>query len=104
MKGVKGFPKGTSGNPSGRVKGSQNIVTGRIRSLWQDMMTENLDQLKDDFKSLKPRERLEMAIKMSHFLLPKLQSIEFKNYPEWSELLMLTPEARARNNKTKTTN
>jgi len=44
---------------------------------------------------LKPKERLEMAIKMSHFILPKLQSIEIENYPEWADLLRLTPEERA---------
>ena len=95
MKGVKGFLKGQSGNPNGRPKGAENIVTGQIRSLWQDLMTENVDQLKSDFKTLKPKERLDMAIRMTHFLVPKLQSIEIDSYPEWEKLLRLTPEARA---------
>jgi len=96
MKGVKGFQKGESGNIAGRKIGSTNVVTGRIRSLWQDMMTENIDQLKEDFQTLKPKERLDMAIRMTHFLVPKLQSIEIENYPDWAELLMMTPKERTK--------
>jgi len=96
MKGIKGFQKGVVTNSTGRKKGSSNVVTGRIRSLWEDMMVENIDQLKEDFQTLKPKERLDMAIRMTHFLVPKLQSIEIDSYPEWEKLLRLTPEARAR--------
>ncbi len=89
------FKPGKSGNLNGRPKGSPNVSTGRIRALWQDLMTENMDQLREDFQTLKPKERLELAVKMSHFLLPKLQSIEISNYPDWAEFVMLTPEERA---------
>ena len=73
MKGKKGFQKGVVTNSTGRKKGSSNVVTGRIRSLWEDMMVENIDQLKEDFQTLKPKERLELAVKVSQFILPKLQ-------------------------------
>ena len=96
MKGVKGFQKGISGNPAGRVTGSTNIVTSRIRSLWQDMMTENIDQLKEDFQTLKPKERLELAIKMSGFIVPRLQSIEVRDFPEWGELVLMDAEERTK--------
>ena len=89
------YQKGQSGNLNGRPRGSENLATGRVRSLWQDLMTENIDQLKEDFKTLKPKERLELAVKMSGFILPRLQSIEIDNYPEWAELVMLSPEDRA---------
>ena len=95
MKGVKGFQKGESGNIEGRKKGSSNVVTSRIRSLWEDMMVENIDQLKEDFQTLKPKERLDLAVKMSNFLLPRLQSIEIENYPDWSQLIMMTKDERA---------
>jgi len=73
MIGKKGFQKGVVTNSTGRKKGSANVVTGRIRSLWEDMMVENIDQLKEDFQTLKPKERLELAVKVSQFILPKLQ-------------------------------
>jgi len=95
MKGLKGFQKGISGNPNGRKRGSENLATGTVRSLWQDLMTENIDQFKEDFKTLKPEKRLELAVKMSGFILPRLQSLEIDNFPEWAELVMLSPEERA---------
>ena len=65
-----------------------------MRGLWQDIMTENIDQLKKDFKTLKPKERLDLAVKMSNFLLPRLQSIEIENYPDWSQLIIMTKDER----------
>jgi len=88
------FKPGQSGNLIGRKKGTENLATGKVRGLWQDLMTENIDQLKEDFQTLKPKERIEMAIRMSQFLVPKLQSVEVKSYPEWSLLLMMTDEER----------
>jgi len=82
MKGKKGFQKGVVTNSTGRKKGSSNVVTGRIRSLWEDMMVENIDQLKEDFQTLKPKERLELAVKVSQFILPKLQRQVMEIDPE----------------------
>lgn len=89
------FNKGESGNPTGRPKGTENAATGQVRALWKDLMLENIEVLKEDFKALEPKERLAAAIKISNFILPRLQSIEIGNYPDWAELLELTPEERA---------
>jgi len=96
MQGIKGFQKGVVTNSTGRKKGSSNVVTGRIRSLWEDMMVENIDQLKEDFQTLKPKERLELAIKMSGFIVPRLQSIEVRDFPEWGELVLMDAEERTK--------
>jgi len=48
-----------------------------------------------DFKALDPKDRLNIAVKISNFMLPRLQSVEIDNYPEWTELIMLTSEDRA---------
>ena len=88
------FNKGESGNPTGRPKGTENAATGLVRALWKDLMLENIEVLKEDFKALEPKERLAVAVKISNFILPRLQSIESSNYPDWAELLMLPPEER----------
>ena len=89
------FKKGNSGNPTGRPKGTENAATGQVRKLWRDLITENIELLMEDFKELKPKERLAAAIKITNFILPRLQSIESSNYPDWAELIMLPPEERA---------
>ena len=95
MKGVKGFQKGISTNPNGRPKGSENIASGKVREAWQNLLLENLPQLTKDFKALEGKDRLNIAVKISQFILPRLQSLEIENYPEWADLLRLTPEERA---------
>jgi len=89
------FSKGISGNPEGRKKGVENLATGKVRELFQSLITDNISRLKKDFDSLTAKERLEMSIKMAHFILPKLQSIDIDNYPEWATLLLLSPEERS---------
>ena len=89
------YRKGESGNLSGRPNGSENVATSQVRKLWSDLILENVDQLKEDFRELKPRDRLAIAVKISNFLLPRLQSIQYDVYPEWADLLRLTEEERA---------
>jgi len=89
------YRKGESGNLAGRPQGTENIATGQVRKLWSDLVLENIDQLKKDFRELKPKDRLSVAVKLSNYLLPRLQSIQYDVYPEWADLLRLTEEERA---------
>jgi len=88
------FGKGHSGNPNGRPRGSENVATGKVRALWQSLMLENMDQLREDIKQLEPKDRLNIALKISNFILPRLQHVEIGNYPDWAEMMELTAEER----------
>ena len=64
------FKKGVSGNPSGRRKGSQNVITRELRDKLKQLIDaelENLPQLLDD---LEPKDRVELLIKLLRFTIP----------------------------------
>ena len=62
----------------GRPKNSPNKVTSDARQLFKDLLQNNLQQLENDFKALKPIERVNATLKLATFILPTLKSIELK--------------------------
>jgi hypothetical protein len=91
--------KGQTANPNGRPQGTQNKATGAIRAAFQQLIENNLQQLESDLSDLEPKDRISMLIKISEFVLPKLQSIDISTqleleYKHLESLLMKgTPEA-----------
>ena len=59
----------------GRQKGTPNRMTKELRSVLKDLMFEELEHLKEKLDALKPRERVELLIKLMPFILPKRQRI-----------------------------
>jgi|SRR5699024_8996398 len=73
----------TKGNPGGgRPKGSTNKATAEIRADFKKLIDDNLPQLESDLKTLDPKDRLEMILKMAKFVLPSLKSTELKTSGE----------------------
>lgn len=66
-------PKGHTGNPNGRPKGSPNKTTSTVRSWLVALINDNRAQIEQDFKSLEGKDRLEMLQKLLPYLLPKVQ-------------------------------
>ena len=64
-------PKGKTGNPNGRPKGTPNKTTAEIRNIFQLLLEQNLNQMKADIKALEPKQRLDVLLKLSEFILPK---------------------------------
>ena len=62
----------------GRTKGATNKDTAEIRSSFQYLIENNLEQLKSDLKELKPFERIKVILELSKFVLPTLKAVEFK--------------------------
>ncbi|MBK5209396.1 MAG: hypothetical protein JJE44_07820 [Flavobacteriaceae bacterium] len=58
----------------GRTKGVVNRTTAEIREHYQNLVSDNLEQLKSDLKELEPLARLKIIIELSKFVVPTLKA------------------------------
>lgn len=49
-----------------------------IREQLEQILTDNLQALKDDMQTLEPKDRIKCLLEISRFVLPTLKSIESK--------------------------
>lgn len=69
-------PKGKTGNPNGRPKGSINKSTQIIRMAYAELLEKNLKKMQKDLDSIeKPEMRLKILIEMSKYVVPALSSV-----------------------------
>jgi hypothetical protein len=60
----------------GRTAGAVNKTTAEIREHYQNLVSNNLEQLDNDLKGLEPLQRLKMIIELSKFVVPTLKATE----------------------------
>ena len=62
----------------GRKKGTPNKVTAFSKSIIQDIIDKytSSDKFTEDFGRLDPKDRIEVIIKLTGFVLPKPQSVD----------------------------
>ena len=75
-----GLPKGTTNNPNGRPKGRPNKVTGEIRIAYRQLIEDNLQNIEKwlhETAKEHPERALMFIIRLSDFVIPKMQSIQF---------------------------
>ena len=66
----------TTGNKyGGREKGTPNRMTKELRTLLKDILYQELEEIQERLELLKPKERLELLIKLMPYVLPKTTSI-----------------------------
>lgn len=70
------FKPGESGNPMGRPAGAGNKTTQQIRSIFQELLSNEIEAVRDILPTLPPERRIDTVLKMAEFILPKLQRIE----------------------------
>ena len=88
--------KGDRLNPNGRPKNSTNKTSSEIRAAFQLLVEKNLETLEADLKKIvEPEKRISLIIKLSEFILPKLQSMTIENQidMEFKRLEMLLSTA-----------
>lgn len=69
-------PKGKTGNPNGRPKGSPNKTTMEVRQWLSKLIEKNRRQIEKDLKELEPKDRLLILEKFMSYTVPKMQSIQ----------------------------
>lgn len=69
-------PKGKTGNPNGRPKGSPNKTTTEVRQWLSQLIEKNRRQIERDLKAIEPKDRLLILEKFMSYTVPKMQSIQ----------------------------
>ncbi|HUZ58682.1 MAG TPA: hypothetical protein VMU83_07865 [Hanamia sp.] len=66
--------KGKTNNPSGRPKGVPNKTTTDLRQWINNFIDDNREQIKKDWNSLEPKDRIFLFEKLLKYSLPTLTS------------------------------
>lgn len=59
----------------GREKGTPNKLTKELRTVLKDLLYQELEQIQERLDTLKPKERVELLIKLMPYVLPKVTSV-----------------------------
>ncbi|MDA8886772.1 hypothetical protein OAD66_09530 [Bacteroidia bacterium] len=69
----------------GRQKGTPNKATARLREAFTELLEDNIGKVQELFDKVvekNPEKALELMLKLSEFVLPKLRAIEVNNESE----------------------
>lgn len=66
-------------NRVGRKKGSLNKNTEVVRNSFQLLVQNNLEQLQNDLNAMSPKDRFNSIVALANYILPKLNSVDYKN-------------------------
>ena len=77
-------------NENGRPKGSQNKDLSQIRSSFQSLIENNLEQLQSDLDELKPFERIKIILELSKFIIPTMKAVEVTDTNNESDFKPIT--------------
>ena len=70
------YRKGETGNKGGRPPGSQNKMSLELRQTITDFLMENVDEVRETWKDLKPQQKVMFWRDLLRYAVPVLQSTE----------------------------
>ena len=59
----------------GRTKGIPNRLTKEMRSVLKEVVYNELNDIQDTLKSLTPKERLDIILKLIPYVVPKVKTV-----------------------------
>ena len=76
------------GNKYGGNKRGQSKINKKVKESFAKILESQIETLEQDLAMCKPKERVELMLKLSEYILPKLKSVEAKvetsgNVPNW---------------------
>jgi hypothetical protein len=82
------FTKGISGNPRGRRPGSKDKAKKDIKQAFQSLIENNLSNIEKWLNEVavdNPAKALDIILKLTEFILPKMKAMELTEENEQSE-------------------
>lgn len=76
-----------AGQKSSRA-GVPNKATSDVREAFKLLIEGNLDKMQSDLDSLEPKDRLQILIQLSKFVLPQLQAIGLETFNNKQPILL----------------
>ena len=59
----------------GREKGTPNRLTKELRPVLKDLVSQELEKIEERLNELRPKERLDLVLKLMPYTLPKVNNI-----------------------------
>ena len=70
------MPFEQNNNLGGRKTGSVNKISQETRTIFNKLVSDNINSLQTDIDSLKALDRLKIILELAKFILPTLKAIE----------------------------
>jgi len=62
-------------SPAGRPKGTRNKVSAPIKELLANFTSDNFTQFKEDFATLKARDRCKLYLEILPYIVPRMKDV-----------------------------
>ena len=67
----------------GRSLGSSNLLTSELRKVLKNIINKELELMPETLESMEPGKRLEIALRLLPYILPKVESVKMESGEPW---------------------